>query len=167
MPQLFSKSCEYALQASLYLAREKDREPILLREISNTLNIPYYVLSKVMQSLTRHEILHSNKGVNGGYSFSRDPSGITLNDIVQAVEGNGIFSGCVLGFPECSDANPCPVHSHWVRAKDTILEMLMSRKLDELSHHLDPKLDLIAQLLNRLSAPMEKPENRDHANSNR
>ncbi len=157
MPQLFSKSCEYALQASLYLARYRDHSPILLREISDTLYIPYHVLSKTMQNLARNGILISNKGMNGGYALSRRPAEISLKDIVHAVDGVDILTKCVLGFPKCGDKNPCPVHDQWTKAKGFILDMLYGQNLEELSNNLDTKIDFIETLIERCCETTKNP----------
>ncbi len=157
MPLLFSKSCEYALQAALFLARHRDRSPILLREISDSLYIPYHVLSKTMQNLAKNGLLISNKGMNGGFALSRHPSEILLKDIVHAIDGDELFTRCVLGFPKCGDRNPCPVHNQWTKAKDSILEMLYERNLDELSQNLDTKINLIETLKERCCDTKSNP----------
>jgi len=151
MPQLFSRSCEYALQATLFLARYRDRSPILLREISDSLYIPYHVLSKTMQSLVRNGIIISNKGTNGGFTLSRPPAELPLIQIVHAIDGDDILTKCVLGFPKCGDAKPCPVHDQWVQAKDIILDMLYGKNLEELSQNLDNKINLVETLIQRCS----------------
>ena len=144
MPLIFSKSCEYALRASLYLAQQPRH--VLLREVSERLNIPHHFLSKILQTLTRADVVTSFKGANGGFTLTRPPKDIRLIDIVRAVDGERFLDECVLGFPGCGDATPCPVHSQWKRAKEIILVMLHKKTLAELSKELDPKLSLIAKL---------------------
>lgn len=147
MSIIFSKSCEYALQAVLYLARQPEGSPAHLREIANDLNIPYHFLNKVLQTLTRERIVVSRKGANGGFALGRSPKEITLIDIVRAVDGESSLDGCVLGFPACGDRTPCPVHDQWKRAKEVILTMLQKKTLAELGKGLDGKLEFIAQSL--------------------
>lgn len=146
MSLIFSKSCEYALQASLFLARQPKEQFVLLREISEKLVIPHHFLSKVLQTLTRAEVVTSSKGANGGFTLARPSKDICLMEIVRAVDGDKFLEECVLGFPGCGDKTPCPVHPQWKRAKDTILSILQKKTLSQLSTELEPKLDLIAQL---------------------
>lgn len=146
MSLIFSKSCEYALQASLYLAQHTNGEFALLRDISDALNIPHHFLSKVLQILARSDMVVSSKGVNGGFALSTDPKDIRLIEIVRAVDGDKFLEECVLGFPGCGDKNPCPVHVQWKRAREIILSMLKKKTLADLGKRLDPKLDLIEQL---------------------
>jgi len=143
---IFSKSCEYALQASLFLAKQPKDQCVLLREISDKLVIPHHFLSKVLQTLTRAEIVESYKGAKGGFTLARSSKDIYLMEIVRAVDGDKFLEECVLGFPGCNDRTPCPVHPQWKRAKEIVLNMLQKKTLTELSKELEPKLDLIAQL---------------------
>jgi len=165
MSHIFSKSCEYALQAALFLARHQKRSPILVREISDSLYIPYHVLSKTMQNLAKNGILISNKGVNGGFALSRRPSEILLKDVVKAIDGDEFLTKCVLGFPKCGDNNPCPVHDQWTKAKDIILDMLYRKNLEELSQNLDTKINFIESLLERCNNTGETPNIRVDLNT--
>lgn len=149
MSVIFSKSCEYALQASLYLARQPEGEFVLLRDISERLGIPHHFLSKVLQMLARGEILTSSKGATGGFALAHSSKEISLIDVVRAVDGEKFLDECVLGFPGCGDKHPCPVHPQWKRAKEIVLNILHKKTLAELSKELDPKLDLIDQLVER------------------
>lgn len=149
-PRLFSKSCEYAIQALLYLAyKEREGRPVLLREISDSLRIPHHFLNKVLQQLTRDGILVSHKGVLGGFSLGRQGCEITLIDVVKAVDGDRFLTGCALGFPGCGDENPCPVHDRWQCAKQIILDMMSTKVVAELNKAMDGKLDLIQGTKNR------------------
>ncbi|MEW6510383.1 MAG: RrF2 family transcriptional regulator [Bacteroidota bacterium] len=147
MSLIFSKSCEYGLQAVLYLARQTGEQPVLLRDIADRLDIPYHFLSKVLQTLTRDGIVVSFKGTNGGFLLGQSPTDIALIDIVRAVDGDKFLDNCVLGFPACADRTPCPVHDQWKRAKEIILAFLRKKTLAELGKELDPKLNLIQKLV--------------------
>ena len=146
-PMLFSKSCEYAIQALLYLAhKEEEGQPVFLREISDSLRIPHHFLNKVLQQLTREGILVSLRGVAGGFSLGRHGSEITLGDVVKAIDGDQFLGECVLGFPGCADKTPCPVHDQWKRAKQIILNIMSTKSVAELSKEMDGKLDLIQDM---------------------
>jgi Rrf2 family protein len=141
---LFSKSCEYAIQALLYLAhKEETGQPVLLREISDSLRIPHHFLNKVLQQLTRAGILVSLRGVSGGFSFARHAGEITMGDVVKAIDGDHFLGKCMLGFPGCADDNPCPVHDQWKQAKHIILDIMSTKSIAELSKEMDGKLDFI------------------------
>ncbi len=143
MPIILSRGCEYALQAVLYLAFQPREVPVHLRDISNALNIPPHFLGKILQLLSRNNLVVSKKGKNGGFLLVRTPKEVVPYDIIEVIDGSAFLDDCILGFPGCGDENPCPVHSQWKQAKQIILEMLKDRSIQELSKEVSSKLDLV------------------------
>lgn len=143
MSVIFSKKCEYGLQAILYLASKKDKEYFSAREIAKDLKIPREFISKILQSLVNFGIVGSKKGKNGGFYLAKNPNKIRLIDIVEAIDGLDVFTTCVLGFPECSSDMPCPVHSEWGKLRSMAYDMLSSETID---HFTDKTLKKISQL---------------------
>jgi Rrf2 family protein len=141
MSMIFSRGCEYAFQAILYLASQPPERPILQRDISSALNIPPHFLGKVLQLLSRSNLVISQKGKSGGFVLGRAAEDIYLYDILEATDGAACLDGCILGFSECGDENPCPLHPQWKQNKEKIIEMLQSRNTEELSKELQVKLD--------------------------
>ncbi len=131
MTVIFSKKCEYGLQAVLYLAAQHTGEVIPSDEIAKNLNIPKEFVSKILQSLTESGIVDSRKGKSGGFFLAKDPSRIRLIDIVAAIDGLGMFNNCVLGFPDCSPNNPCPLHSKWGELRTKAYNMLTDETIDK------------------------------------
>lgn len=140
MPIIFSKGCEYAFQAVLYLASKPQGRPVLQRDISSALNIPPHFLGKVLQLLSRSNLVISQKGKRGGFLLGRSPRDISLYDILEATDGAASLDGCILGFSDCHDENPCPVHIQWKQSKEIILRMLKKKNAEELSREIDVKL---------------------------
>lgn len=130
MTVIFSKKCEYGLQAVLYLAATKDGFVYSADEISKKLNIPKEFISKILQSLTESGIVESKKGKSGGFKLAKHPSKIKLINIVEAIDGLGVFEDCVLGFPHCSPDKPCPVHNTWGELRTKAFEMLSTETID-------------------------------------
>lgn len=130
MTVFFSKKCEYALQAILLMAASEDDCVCPAEEISKKLKIPKEFVSKILQSLTASHLIESKKGKAGGFKLAKHPSKIKLIDIVEAIDGLDSFNVCVLGFPNCSDKNPCPVHNIWKKLRDEALKMLSEENLD-------------------------------------
>lgn len=140
MTVIFSKKCEYGLQAALYLAAHMEKWPISSDEIARVLQIPKEFVSKILQSLTKFGIAGSKKGKAGGFYLAKPPSEIQLIDIVAAIDGMEVFESCVLGFPECSPDHPCPVHERWGRLRDEAYRMLSNEYLDELTEQTIEKI---------------------------
>lgn len=131
MTVIFSKKCEYGLQAVLYMAAKENDCVCPVGEISKNLKIPKEFVSKILQSLIESKIIRSKKGKSGGFMLAKHPSKIKLIDIVKAIDTLDVFNNCVLGFPNCSTDNPCPVHDKWGELRDKAYDMLTSETLDK------------------------------------
>ena len=107
----FSKSCEYALRATMYLAKDTSHKKININTIAKDLNVPMHYLSKVLQKLVHENIISSIKGRNGGFYLSDNEINKPLIRIVHAIDGIEIFQKCGLGINDCSSKRPCPLHN--------------------------------------------------------
>lgn len=140
MTVIFSKKCELGLQAVLFLSIKKEKLIFNATEVSNELKVPKEFVSKVLQILTDSGIVGSKKGKNGGFYLAKRPSSIRLIDIVEAIDGKSVFENCVLGFPGCSNENPCPVHNKWGRLREDAYKMLSEETLEQLKEKTLQKL---------------------------
>ena len=131
MTVIFSKKCELALQAVLFLSIKKDQIIFNSKEVSDELKVPKEFVSKMLQTLTDSGIVGSKKGKNGGFYLARRPSQIRLVEIVEAIDGLGVFQNCVLGFPNCGNDHPCPVHDQWGKIRDDAYNMLKQETLEQ------------------------------------
>jgi Rrf2 family protein len=123
---LLSKSCEYGLRALLYLAAESPDAYVSLRDLSRRIDVPYAYLGKIFQQLNDSGLTASQRGPSGGVALARDPATVTLYEIVAVLDGEALFTECVLGLPGCGQAEPCPLHDSWGRQRDRI-ELLFRR----------------------------------------
>ncbi|HDL18167.1 MAG TPA: Rrf2 family transcriptional regulator [Bacteroidetes bacterium] len=117
---ILSKTCDYAMRAVFYIAAQKERKFIPIREVSEKLDISFHFLTKILQVLTRAHILVSFKGPNGGIALACPAESISLSDISKAIDGSKIYEECILGLDQCGDENPCPLHNEWKRIRDQI-----------------------------------------------
>lgn len=132
MTVIFSKKCELAVQAVLFLSVKERSRIFKAGEISDELKVPKEFVSKMLQILTAGGIIGSKKGKSGGFYLAKDPAEIKLIDIVLAIDGDEVFSSCVLGFPGCSSESPCPVHEKWGKLRDDAFKMLAEETLEQL-----------------------------------
>ena len=88
----------YALRALTELARMGGPDPVPIGELARRRDIPVQFLEQLFAVLRRAGVLRSQRGVKGGYSFARDPSTITVLEIVELLDGpvgagsEGIFA---------------------------------------------------------------------------
>jgi Rrf2 family iron-sulfur cluster assembly transcriptional regulator len=131
--KLYSKGCQYTLRALTFVVADKEKERFQAKDICERAEIPESFTRKVLQALVQGGFLHAHRGPGGGYSLTRDPSEITVLEVIQAVEGEDTFDHCILGFDECSGENPCPLHELWVDSKRNLLDNLSGTTLDQLA----------------------------------
>ena len=129
---ILSQASKYALRAAIHLARYGE-QPQLSRDIAAAIDVPGQYLAKILQDLARHGVLTSAKGRGGGFRLSGSGQDVELLRVVRAIEGQDFGEGCVLGLPECSPHDPCPLHEQWTGIRDSLLQMLEKTSLSDLS----------------------------------
>jgi Rrf2 family protein len=124
---MFSKACEYAIRAMIFIAKKSEEGSTTgIIEIAKSINAPQHFIAKILQELRRQGLVQSNKGPNGGF-FIDDPNGkITLTDVVRAIDGDQIFTGCVLGLEKCNAKKPFPLHDEFMLIRQNLYETLQS-----------------------------------------
>jgi Rrf2 family protein len=132
--KLLSKTSIYGIRAALYVASlENKQKYVPIRQISQDLKISFHFLTKILQTLTQHKIMTSYRGPNGGVTFARPPSEITLMDMVAAIESPDFFGGCIMELPGCGEQNPCPLHDYWGPMRNNLKSVFENTHLSELS----------------------------------
>ncbi|NBC84429.1 MAG: Rrf2 family transcriptional regulator [Bacteroidetes bacterium] len=143
---MLSNTSKYAIRACIYLAiHSKDNEKIGIKQISEDLHIPTPFLGKILQSLAKYKLLVSTKGPHGGFALSKSPENITLLDIVKVVDGEDIFTNCLLSEHKCEDESEhCPVHEKYATVRNNFTEMFRGQNLAQLAQEVkDSKVDII------------------------
>jgi Rrf2 family protein len=77
----------YAVTALAYLAREQPAGPVTAHVIAVAEGIPEKFLLKLLTPLAHAGLVLSRRGPGGGYALARDPKGVTLLEIIDAVDG--------------------------------------------------------------------------------
>lgn len=136
---MFSKACEYAIRAALYITVQSNQDKrISLKDIAKEIDSPEAFTAKILQQLSRNGIIDSVKGPTGGFTIDRKKMGkIRLSEIVSAIDGDSIYKGCGLGLKVCSETHPCPVHEKFKQIRTDLKDMLERTSLLELSTGLE------------------------------
>jgi len=142
---LFSKTCEYAIQAMIYIACNKSDKPVLLQDISKDMRIPRHYLSKVLAPLAREGLIDSKKGIYGGILLGKPPEQIKLMDIIRAIDGYQFIEKCIIGFPVCDDKNPCPLHDLWRGCRVHLIQSFRSRSLAQIDESYKHNLERVIE----------------------
>ena len=131
---MFSKACEYAIRAMMYIVTiSKDGAKVGIKEIARQTDTPEPFVAKVLQILSKRNIVSSVKGPNGGFYLEPKSRRLPLIDIVKAIDGDELFLSCGLGISNCSERKPCPIHYEYKAVRDQLKQMLTSNTIQDLA----------------------------------
>jgi Rrf2 family protein len=130
---MFSRSAEYAIRALTYLAAQEQGKLSGAREIAEAENIPMPFLWKILQKLAARKLVRSFRGVRGGYELAKAPQRVTVDKVLKEMGEGASLERCILGFAECRDKNPCPLHMLWREPRATLRDALRRATLADLS----------------------------------
>ncbi|MBS1614799.1 MAG: Rrf2 family transcriptional regulator [Bacteroidetes bacterium] len=138
---MLSKTCEYGIRAMLFVAQQSSKgKKAGIREIATNVEAPEPFIAKILQNLGKKKLVQSAKGPNGGFFLDEQGLNQSLADIVAAIDGDKIFSGCGLGLSNCSDQKPCPIHFQFKQIRDDLQTLLMDAKLGQFNFQLENQL---------------------------
>jgi len=138
---MFSKACEYGVRAVIYIvSKSKEGEKVGIRDISQEIDVPEHFTAKILQNLSRMNLISSVKGPHGGFFIEEGRKDIKLIDIVRAIDGNKLFTGCGLGIKECSERRPCPIHEEFKQIRISLKFMLERTTVQEVTEDLEKGL---------------------------
>ncbi len=126
---------EYGVRAMIYLALNYHTGDISLSTIARDENISQGYLEQIFSRLRRSGLIHSARGVKGGYTLSRSPENIYVGDIIRALEGPIVPVECVSGEHskvDCSRSDECLAKHVWEKLRDTINLLLDSISLQDM-----------------------------------
>lgn len=132
---MLSNECKYGLRAVSYLVEMNPLEKYVgSKEIAEHLEIPAPFLAKILQKLSKGNLISSAKGPGGGFFLTEQNLEKTLMDIVNCLDDKDIFEKCFLGLPVCNDKNPCALHYLVVDYRNTIRDQFQTKTLVDLPH---------------------------------
>jgi Rrf2 family protein len=126
-----SRTVAYAVQATLQLAQAKSGIPVPCSHLAAEGHMPERFLLQVLRHLVTHGILHSTRGVDGGYALERRPEAISLLDVIEAIDGP-----LSTALPSLSSGEPSPCEARLRAALEEVTlnarHQLQSIKLSDL-----------------------------------
>jgi len=141
---LFSLTIEYAMRAMVALAAG-DGSPVTTRQIAETMKVPQSYLSKVLQSLVRAGLVHSTRGLKGGFVLARSPKELNLMEVLNAVSPYKRIESCPLDL-EGHSSELCPLHRRLDQAMAMVQNAFEGTTLAEILSEDNPCPTLQTQL---------------------
>lgn len=134
---MLSRRTKYGIKALTYMGRLEYGSRVQIGIIAEEENISHKFLESIMLSLRKAGYLGSKKGKGGGYHLIKPANEIWMVDVIRLLEGPIAMLPCVsLNFYEkcndCPDEALCSIHKLMVEVRDSTLEVLRSKTLQNL-----------------------------------
>ena len=133
---MFSKTAEYALRATIYIAQKGTVDNKLsIGEISSAIDSPQSFTAKILQLLTKdNRVVSSARGPNGGFYMKDAAKKLPVLSILEAVNEDYVLRKCVLGLKQCSEVNPCPMHSEYKKIRKRLTNLFEKKTIQQLAN---------------------------------
>lgn len=125
-----TRRSDLAVRTLVLLARSGTR--LKGSEVAEHIGATPGFVPQVLSPLVRRGWVGSDPGPTGGYALRVDPSGISVLDVIEAIEGITDTEQCVLVDRPCAEHGPCSLHASWARARELLLRGLAERSIADL-----------------------------------
>ncbi|HWF26002.1 MAG TPA: Rrf2 family transcriptional regulator [Solirubrobacteraceae bacterium] len=137
---IFSSKAEYGVRLMVELGRQSAEHPTSLKAVAEAEGLPLAYLEQVVARLRKAELVMSARGAHGGYWLARDPQDISMDEVVQALEGAIAPMECfvnehtqrVLCSHEPDAGRGCATKLLWTRVQGGIIRSLQQTTLADL-----------------------------------
>jgi Rrf2 family transcriptional regulator, iron-sulfur cluster assembly transcription factor len=133
------RNTDYALRAMVALAQNYGIRPVSSKSISDEQKIPYQLTCKLMQKLSSKKMITSLMGPKGGFILKREPSKITLLEIIEAIQEPLSINRCLLAKDNCPRRRICTIRPKLVQLQEYVGKYLTGITLAELAEIGDKK----------------------------
>jgi Rrf2 family protein len=135
---MIGKSSEYAIRSLVYifLQNQNGKRPGY-KEIADKIGSPVQFTAKILQSLTRAELVSSMKGRGGGFFFDEPTDPLTLHEIIRVMEGEKFFTKCGFGMKRCDAGNPCPLHLEYSLIREGYYQLVTNQTIQSLASRIN------------------------------
>lgn len=105
---------DYAVVVMSAAARREGGRRLSAAELAEETGVPLPTAQKLLGRLAQTGLLKAVRGAGGGFVLARPADGITLADIVEAVEGPIAMTSCSdHERHDCALETACQVRPHW------------------------------------------------------
>lgn len=135
---MLSNSSKYAIKAVLFLAvHSNDKEKIMVKDIYESINAPQAYTAKLLQELSKNNIVSSSRGPKGGFYLSEADRDKSLMDIISIIDGEKRLNSCVLSLEKCDLDKPCPLHKLVYPIKTNLINALQDKTIKDFSTQIE------------------------------
>jgi Rrf2 family iron-sulfur cluster assembly transcriptional regulator len=129
---MLSNQSKYAIRGVIYLAlNASEKKKLGSKEVAQKIKVPQPFLAKILQTLSKEEIIKSSKGPKGGFFLTEKELSGNLMKVIECIDGLDAFKTCYIGLPHCSDENPCAIHHLGAPLRNQLITELKKRSIAE------------------------------------
>lgn len=133
---MLSQKTRYTIRAMQHLADRYGEGPVQLSEIAERQRIPANFLTVILSELSRHGIVASMRGKDGGYWLALSPIDITYGDLIRLTRGSLALVPCASRFAHekcnnCLEEGECRTRAIMLKVRDQTAEILDSIRLSD------------------------------------
>ncbi len=130
---MLSLTCKASIKAVIFLgSRLASGERSSLKEVAAYTGENEHTVGKLLQRLVKGGIICSAKGPNGGFYLTAKQAEQQVIRIVEAIDGEEVFTQCGLGLSKCTAARPCPIHEDYKPIRDGFKKLCQKRRVRDL-----------------------------------
>ena len=131
---MLSNSAKYALKAVLFLAvHSNEHKKIMIKDIAKPINVPQAYIAKLLQELSKQEIISSTRGINGGFFLTELNRKQPIMNVIFSIDGSYKMNSCLLSLENCNELVPCPLHHIVNPMRSQLIESLKAKTIEELA----------------------------------
>lgn len=128
-----TKKADYGLMAMKHLAEHAAEGACSAKDVAESYGIPPEALAKILQRLAKAGLLHSQHGINGGYTLARDAAEISAYEVIRAIDGPLFITACITVRGECDQTERCTIREPLRKVNQSIEDVLKSIKISEMT----------------------------------
>jgi Rrf2 family protein len=129
-----TRQADYALRASIEVARLPEGERISTATIAARQKIPLPFLAKIISQLVVRGVLEATRGASGGVRLGRRADEINIREIIETIDGPIALNQCVRDPSVCELSVSCALCDIFTEAQQMLVTRLEGITLEELVH---------------------------------
>jgi len=127
-----TRAVDYGIRALVLMGRKPVGERFLLQDLARDGDLPRNYLVKVLKSLSTAGIVHSHRGIKGGFTLGKPPREIQLRAVVESIDGPVSIIHCLTDPGSCSKVKQCGVEAFFKQLREIVLVHLEKHTLQDL-----------------------------------
>jgi Rrf2 family protein len=135
-----TKKADYGLMAMKHLAEHAHEGACSAKDVAESYGIPPEALAKILQRLAKAGLLHSQHGMNGGYTLARNAGEISAYEVIRAIDGPLFITSCITVRGECGQSDKCTIREPLRKVNESIEAVLRRIKIADMAEHPDAEV---------------------------